>query len=100
MKDHFLIMARIVILFIFAILLTFVPEQYQTFFGDFACNGRAYIGNSVTGFKEIGCQYVSIEHSPGIHWGYRHWLWFAMGCCIFLYNTVLIIISINKKIDN
>jgi len=76
---------RIIVLFITAILLSFIPDLNPDLFGDWQCKGTAdLVTNSTYGWtRTIGCQYASRgDHDPTWHWGYRHWLYFFMGLCL------------------
>lgn len=76
---------RIIGLFSAAILLSFIPEIFPAFFGDWICNGCNY--------GEAGVSYC---HAPQLHWGYRHWLYFLMGITLFITQAVYIIIYAQK----
>ena len=90
---HFKIMGRIVLLFSIVILMSFIPESNREFFGDWQCNGGDY-------YKKEGCLYgADFVHGPTWHWGFRHWIWMFMGIALFIYNTVLIGITLNKNKD-
>lgn len=89
---HFKIMSRIVLLFAIVMLMSFVPENNRELFGDWQCEGTHYESGEYT-----GCQYVGVVHGTTWHWGFRHWIWMLMGLTLFIYNAVLIIITINKN---
>ena len=68
--------ARVVALFMGAILITFIPENYPEFFGDYICKASA----------NIACGTADpVGHTiPRLHWGYRHYLFFTMGLVLFI----------------
>ena len=95
---HFKIMGRIVLLFSIIILMSFIPESNREFFGDWQCQGMTYL--KANG-EYLGCYYEGnrAPHDPTWHWGFRHWIWMLMGIALFIYNTVLIIITLEKNQD-
>lgn len=101
MKKHTIIMARIILLFMLAMVTTFIPEQLPEFFGDFQCQGGHYEYDAHGVSVLVGCKYHINNgysaHSPTTHWGYRHWLFFAMGLVLFIYNGILIVSAMDKK---
>lgn len=78
---------RIIAVFMTAILVSFIPEYYPDFFGDWTCHANE--------FKT--CSYASmggIPHEvPRLHWGYRHYLFFIMGLVLFCIQVFDIINS-------
>lgn len=96
MMNH--ISVRVVILFTIAILVSFIPEQFPKFFGDYICDGVAV--NHVTGLKEKflhkGYYHTNIE----LHFGYRHWLFLIMGIVLFVIQSIKIIELIPNKDGN
>lgn len=90
---------RVCLLFIIAILFSFIPEMFRGIFGDWACTGAKlyYDGNH----RIIdGCLYTQTIHDPGYHWGYRHWLYFFMGLSLAIIQFINIVNLINKKISS
>jgi hypothetical protein len=94
---------RIIALFVIAILVSFIPDYLHNFFGDWLCEGAKY-GKLIpetdacwSHYELIGCDYGSGVHNPTLHWGYRHWLFFAMGVILFIIQAIDIIIYINKQ---
>ena len=80
---------NITVLFLIAILSSFIPEYYAGFFGDHICKGSTYeILNGK--YLRHGCDFFDI-HEPELHWGYRHYLWFLMGLSLFIGQIVRII---------
>lgn len=84
---------KIIALFSAAILATFIPELFPSFFGDWVCEGGSRVVDYSEGVTTVkGCDYgPNGSHEPTNHWGYRHWLYFFMGLCLFIYNAFLII---------
>lgn len=75
-------------------LLSFVPELVPDFFGDWTCTGSVmYVGkNGYYHFK--GCNHLSGfngEHSPMVHYGFRHFIWILAGVTFFVWNIVSVI---------
>lgn len=76
---------RIILLFSILIALSFVPEYYHLFFGDWYCQGSTWVAyEKVTQYygHQVGCMHGEVNHQPVWHWGYRHWLYFSMGICL------------------
>lgn len=82
-----IISARIVALFGSAILISFIPEYFPDFFGDWMCKASEYN-------KHIDFNPHSI---PELHWGYRHYLFFTMGLVLFIIQAVTIVNQADKK---
>jgi len=98
MKQQTKISLQIVILFTIAILATFIPEAFPKFFGDWTCKGSEY----GKGYHDIiGCDYLDYgAHSPTNHWGWRHWIYLAMGLTLFIYNAFILITNIDNNSKN
>lgn len=81
---------RIILLFTIAMLMTFIPENFRDFFGDWKCQGSGkYLKES---WVYSGCNYgESGTHEAEFHWGYRHWLFFTMGLTLFVIQVIDII---------
>ena len=86
------IQIKIIILFGTVFLMSFIPDNYPQYFGDWQCNGNWYENGSIKG----NCNYLNF-HYPTIHWGWRHWIWAFCGISLFIYNGVKIIKLINKE---
>jgi len=96
---HSIIMARIVAIFAITMALSFVPDSFHEFFGDWRCNGTEVVRDANGEFVYYtGCHENGSEHNSQWHWGFRHCLWMFMGLSLFIYNSILIAISINKTI--
>jgi hypothetical protein len=86
---------RVIIIFAIVILLSFIPETFPDFFGDWECQGSKIIGVNEGFYQTQGCSYGGdLEHSPTTHWGFRHWMWTLCGVTLFIWNVVELI---NKK---
>jgi len=85
-------MARIAMAFFIVMAFSFIPENFPDWFGDWKCEGGRYAGHG----NYEGCWYTGTSHGPSTHWGFRHWMWWLLGICLFLYNISLIVASINK----
>ena len=81
---------RIIALFTCAILMSFMPEQFPDFFGDWTCNANPQLPCFFADTKAGG------HITPELHWGYRHFLFFAMGLVLFAIQTIDIINQANK----
>ena len=78
---------RIVLLFVTAMLFSFIPELIPKFFGDTIC-----IDGTDTWNRMCSQGYKEVRHVKGtIHWGYRHWLFLAMGIALFIVQVIDII---------
>lgn len=89
---------RVVLLFIGAIALSYVPVLYPKIFGDWLCEGSEYIKKVGDDYSHIyGCDRLSSRHNPRWHWGYQHFLWFFMGLCLMIIQIADIIIFIKKS---
>lgn len=97
---------NVVVIFLCAFLLSFIPELWPHAFGDWHCDGRIIIGwEKIHEFnypKFGGCDYNSNTngHSPEWHWGVRHWIWFFMCMSCFIIQTIRIIIMIKQNIKD
>lgn len=78
---------QIAIIFTVIILTSFIPDQWHGFFGDWLCGGS---------IKGNGCP-QGYNHIPEWHWGYRHFMWFLMGLCLFAVQITRLIIFIKKS---
>ena len=82
---------NIMIVFLIAILASFIPENMPTFFGDWVCNGGKYVSTGEYTYDVQGCDYgPQNNHLPTLHWGFRHWLWLLMGTTLFIIQIVRI----------
>lgn len=102
MKKIQIISFRIIVLFIIAIFVSFIPDYLHKFFGDWECVGSIpwkYQPGDENNYSHViykGCNYSSGAHSKTIHWGYRHWLFFVMGVILFIIQSIDIFIYSNK----
>lgn len=97
MKKQLKISIQIAAIFIVAIFLTFIPEMFREFFGDWYCTGY-HLDKSVNSI--IKCDYSGSFHDvPTYHWGWRHWLWCFMSITLFITQIIFIFLfdSPNKK---
>ncbi len=73
---------------------SFIPEQFREFFGDWLCNGATgsyvKVGDYVHWEMKVdSCRYISFSvHDATYHWGYRHWLFFAFGLFFVVVSIV------------
>lgn len=104
MKIDFYTRLSVQIIFIFCtvIFVSFIPDSLHGFFGDFHCKGAEYISSHLDDNKQmvygkyIGCRFISVEHDPEWHWGYRHWIWFFMGLFLFAVQVARVVKFIEK----
>jgi hypothetical protein len=88
-NKYMLFSVNIIVLFLIAILSSFIPEYYANFFGDYGCSGSTF--EILEGhYIRHGCDIFDM-HEPTTHWGYRHYLWFLMGLSLFAGQVVRII---------
>jgi len=71
---------KVTMLFVSAILSTFISDYLSSFFGDYRCN-----------LIKIRHHFIIYEYEIHYHWGYRHWLYFAMCVVLFVIKAVSII---------
>lgn len=85
---------RIILIFVTAILASFIPDNFPSFFGDWHCvtGSGLYIYKGSTNI-EGHFQYCSLygSHLPTWHFGYRHYLWCIMGIVLFIIQIVYLI---------
>jgi len=57
---------------------SFIPEMFPTFFGDVVCVKKHPLNSHL------------FNHGTDVytHWGFRHWVWIGMGCCLFFWNII------------
>lgn len=92
---------QVIIIFLIAMISSFIPDTFHVLFGDWFCKGRTYIpaNDLMRHGTYVGCDMFSVEHNPDWHWGYRHYIWFFMGFCLFIIQVIRIIAFINKKVS-
>lgn len=96
MKDKStIISARIVFMFTCAIATSIIPDEFPDFFGDIICNGITM--NASSGKMETFFHYGGHHIDTVVHYGYRHWLFFLMGLCLFTVQVVKIFQTIEKN---
>lgn len=88
---------QIVMLFGIIILASFIPDNFHEFFGDWHCEG-GYTDYVNGNYVNHGCQYTN-DHEATWHYGFRHWIWAAMGVVLFIVNIVHILEEANKNGD-
>lgn len=89
---------RIILLFTIMMIVSFIPDYLRSFFGDEYCSG--YVFNKVSNKLEQFIHYGSIHSCYEWHWGYRHWLFFLMGFCLFIIQIIDIIHFIKTFKEN
>lgn len=93
-NKHLKVSLNIVAVFVVVMLVSFIPDQFPKFFGDWQCEGRSYsyvdVGNGRFDYKTIGCDHGVNNHLPSWHWGYRHWLFIIMGLLLFVVQVIRI----------
>ena len=95
---------RIIAMFTVIIFVSFIPDYLHSFFDDWYCVGtgvRSLVPATQITYEHYefigGCDYWDTKHNPTWHWGYRHWLFFSMGVCLFIVQVVDIINFIDKE---
>lgn len=102
MKKTFYISLRITVIFTAIMLLSFVPDIFPSFFGDWKCAGTIRgeliqaTDASYSHYNYTGCDYGG-RHLPTNHFGYRHWLYIVMGFSLSLVQFVSLMNFIEKK---
>lgn len=87
---------RIILLFVTAIFLSFIPDYLFSFFGDWYCSGSGdYTRHDYIKIWQK-CDYTDEFHLQSWHWGYRHWLYLSMGICLAIIQIADVFILINK----
>ena len=81
---------RIIAIFGIAFIMSFIPDLTPNTFGDWLCEGYGSYNDNVKHCMVRG------YHDAQYHWGYRHWVWFAMGLSLFIVQVVDIINLIDK----
>ena len=84
-KETIKLSVRIIFAFGCAILLSIIPDQFPNAFGDWYCTNTTHIYSGST------------HNLPTWHWGYRHWLYFLMGFCLFVIQVIDMIKEFNKE---
>lgn len=88
---------RLVAIFAGVIFLSFIPEAFPDFFGDWVCQGGEVI-HTGDFLRMKGCDYgVGYTHNPRTHWGFRHWMLFACGLTLFIWNMIELFDKEDKK---
>ncbi len=82
---------QIIAIFAVIIFTSFIPDIYHLFFDDWFC-----IGAKGCGENRIGCHYFE-PHDAQWHWGYRHYMWFFMGCCLTIIQAIRVGDYISKN---
>lgn len=95
LKKLTLVSFRIILVFLAGIIISLIGDYLHNFLGDWKCQGS--IGIIKDSWRFIGCNYGDGFHNSEWHWGWRHWLLFAMGFCLFIIQAFDIILFINKK---
>ena len=95
MNPFLKISLNIVAVFAILMLASFLPDYLRDFFGDEYCSG--WIVNPNTKEMEMFWHYGSEHKTPTYHWGYRHWLWSAMGLFLFVFQVVRVAMIIDKS---
>jgi hypothetical protein len=76
---------KVVLLFAIPIFMSFLPELYPVFFGDWFCMGSGEHLEGVNSYRS--CNHLggfNGFHLKSWHWGYRHWAFVLMGLVIFI----------------
>lgn len=71
---------KIVALFAFIFIASYVPENYPTAFGDWKCqgSGKEISEKDYPKYVFENCNYYGF-HKQTWHWGFRHYLWIGLG---------------------
>jgi len=96
-KFYYSLSLQVFALFGILILCTFIPDYLHGFFGDTFCKGNI---SPLPIDCPSGWSRLSNTHGETWHWGYRHWLWFTMGLCLFIIQIVRIVSFMEDKYPN
>jgi hypothetical protein len=91
------IAARIIALFTIAMLMTYVPDQLRTFFGDIPCSSRVHEAYDYKAGKYVDVKDCSADdkHIYGNwYWGARHYWYAWMIVLLFILSIVNVVMSI------
>lgn len=87
---------KLKLLFMFATIMaaSFIPENYHTLFGDWLCQGSGeYIvigewggGHYAKCNQGMSNAFSNSFHTPTWHWGFRHYIWVALGLTFLIIN--------------
>ena len=103
LKKLTLVSFRIILVFAVGITMSFIGDYLHKFLGDWYCQGTIYgklikeTQTSYEHYERLGCMYNIGNHNPTWHYGWRHWLFIAMGFCLFILQAIDVISFINKK---
>lgn len=86
----FIVSLNVVILFITAMVMSVIPEQLPSIFGDVICTIPHNHSHAM-------CSYHREEYH--IDWGYRHYLFFWMGVVLFMVQVIRIISLIKNHTE-
>jgi hypothetical protein len=80
------------ILMTMMMVVSFIPEQFREFFGDWKCDGMfGHTENAQWVIEKGSCWAIgNIEHNPTWHWGFRHWLLMATGAVFAVASLIRI----------
>lgn len=97
------ISVNIIMMFLIAMIMSVIPDMFPNYFGDWHCLGRHMEKYNTMG-PDIysGCDYDENTHTSQWHWGWRHFLWFFMGLCLFIVQIMKIVVmskKYSKKLD-
>lgn len=91
---------RIILIFSVIIFASLIPDYFHDFFGDWKCEGRVFHEQTRDNWSYYsGCNYTAMQHIAQWHWGYRHWMFFAMGIILFIVQVVSLVKSLVKDIE-
>lgn len=88
-SKSFRVSINIIGIFLIAILASFIPDQFHSFFNDTFCLGNIGDAKCIDGW----CN----SHGKDWHWGYRHFLWGLMGVALFIVQIVRLVNIIAEK---
>jgi len=85
---------KIILLFLTLMAMSFIPEYNHELFGDWLCQGSGKLLVTETGGYSSStyfekCNYFDF-HQPEWHFGFRHWVWIAMGSTLTVLNFIWI----------
>jgi hypothetical protein len=82
---------QLLIMLIVIMAVSFLPETYPDFFGDWKCQGSELVKSDIRN-KVVGCQYPDgFPHGAKWHWGFRHWMLLFFGVIFFFMSIARIV---------
>ena len=97
MSKNLKLVIDILLISVFIMIFSFVPENAREFFGDWQCQGS---GEAIKDtYHYTGCNYGGGGyHDPEWHWGFRHYVWMLTGFAITIVRVIGLISKYEGKL--